>query len=76
MSARVMTDAMKAALKWFREHGGDGIFDNDGVLLAAGERAPFMRSTWNRLHELGLVEFYNPLGRGRGRLRLTAKATP
>jgi hypothetical protein len=68
------TDAQREAITWLRRHNGDGLFDRDGVLLAAGERAPFMRSTWNALAELGLVEFYNPTGKGRGRLRLTAKA--
>ena len=66
-----MTKAQTEALDWLRHHNGDGAFDRHGVLLAAGELAPFMRSTWNRLRDLGLVEFYNPTpGRGRGRARL------
>ncbi|MFG1429292.1 hypothetical protein [Roseixanthobacter glucoisosaccharinicivorans] len=61
-----MTKSQAAALKWLREHNGDGVFDRNGVLLAAGERAPVMRSTWNALRDLGHVEFY---GTGRGRVR-------
>ena len=65
-----MTDAQNQALKWLRDRNGDGLFDRNGVLVAAGETAPFMRSTWNALRDLGLVEFYNPTGKGRGRVRL------
>lgn len=53
-----LTPARRQALKWLREHNGDGLFGKDGVLVAAGERAPFMRSTWNALRSAGLVEFY------------------
>lgn len=67
-----MTKAQAAALKWLAEHNGDGLFANDGVLVAGGERAPIRRETWNRLRDLGLVEFY---GMGRGRLRLTERAS-
>lgn len=53
------TTSQKAALLWLRNRNGDGIFDQHGVLLAAGERAPVMRSTWNRLTAAGLVEAYS-----------------
>jgi hypothetical protein len=66
-----MTRAQKDALKWLSEHNGDGCFDQNGVLLAAGERAPFMRSTWNHLRDQGLVEQYAPETK-RKRLRITA----
>ena len=66
-----MSPSMIAAIKWLREHNGDGLFDKRGVVLAAGELAPFMRSTWNALRDVGLVEMYKPTGKGRGRLRLT-----
>jgi len=61
------TEAGRAALKWLAEHGGDGVFAerNHSVLLAAGERAPFMRATWNELSRLGYIEFY---GKRRARL--------
>ena len=69
-----MTKAHINAVNWLRLHGGDGLFDRDGVLVAAGERAPFMRSTWNHLRDVGYVEFYKPTGSGRGRVRLTDNA--
>lgn len=63
----MITDAMKAALKWLRNRNGDGVFEiNNSVLLAAGERAPVMRSTWNKLEAEGLVEFY-----AKRRIRVT-----
>lgn len=65
-----MTPAQREALMWLREHNGDGVFDKHGVLLAAGERAPFTRSTWNALRDLGAVEMY---GTGRGRVRVAEK---
>lgn len=65
-----MTKAQAEARKWLAERGGDGMFDKNGVLLARGELAPFTRSTWNALRDLGLLEFYKPNGRGRGRARL------
>lgn len=64
------TKSESEALRWLLERHGDGVFDLNGVLLAAGERAPFRRKTWNSLRDLGLVEFYNPAGKGRGRCRI------
>ncbi len=69
-----LTTAQRETLDWLRKHGGDGMFDRNGVALASGESAPVVRSTWNRLAALGFVEFYNPTGKGRGRLRLTERA--
>lgn len=65
-----MTPSQREALKWLDDHGGDAAFDKHGVALAMGESAPHTRSTWNALHSAGLVEFYNPSGKGRGRVRL------
>ena len=65
MSATLSSSCRKAVV-WLREHNGDGVFDKHGVVLAAGETGPFMRSTWNTLRDAGLVEFYNPAGRGYG----------
>ncbi len=64
-----MTPAMKATLKWLRSRGGDGVFAGRDrqVLLAKGDRAPIMRSTWNKLAAAGMVEGY-----GRRRLKVTA----
>jgi hypothetical protein len=67
-----MTKSQDAAYRWLKERGGDGCFNRHGVALAQGELAPFTRMTWNGLRDLGLVEFYNPTGKGRGRLRLVA----
>ncbi|MFN6055931.1 MAG: hypothetical protein ACK47C_07845 [Paracoccaceae bacterium] len=66
----VLTPAQDRALKWLSDHGGDAAFDRYGVALAMGQGAPVTRSTWNALRDLGKVEFYNPSGKGRGRLRL------
>lgn len=69
-----MTDAAKRALAWLKERGGDGCFDRHGVAFAQGETAPFVRATWNRLRDDGLLEFYGGRttgGRSYGRLRLT-----
>jgi hypothetical protein len=61
-----MTPAQREALIWLQQHNGDGVFDKHGVLLAAGESAPFMRSTWNALRDMGRVEMYD-----RKRVRVT-----
>ena len=53
-----LTGAQRKALDWLEQHNGDGMFDQNGVLLAAGESGPFMRSTWNGLRKAGWVEFY------------------
>lgn len=62
-----MTPAMKSALLWLRNRNGDGVFDKSGVLVAAGQRAGVDRSTWNKLSDAGMVEFY----RKRKRVRIT-----
>lgn len=61
-----LTEAQRAALRWLREHNGDGVFDLNRVLLAAGESAPVMYTTWMKLAAAGFVEFYQD----RKRLRL------
>jgi hypothetical protein len=45
----------KAALLWLKNRGATGVFDRNQVLVAAGERAPVMRQTWNRLAALGAI---------------------
>lgn len=67
--APTITEAQRTALRWLKQHNGDGLFSRDGVLLAAGERAPVMRSTWNALERAGFVEFYAE----RKRLRAVAR---
>lgn len=68
-----LTDAQAGALKWLALRNGDGLFDKNGVLVAACEKAPVRRSTWNKLIAFGLIEHYRPgaVTGGRGRLRLT-----
>lgn len=63
------TTACLSALKWLRNRNGDGVFDRNQVLIAAGERAPVMRSTWNKLEAECLVEKYL----NNRRLRVTEK---
>lgn len=67
------TLAQKKALRWLYDHNGDGLFDKNGVFCAAGESAPHERKTWNALRDAECVEFYNPAGKGRGRMRITPK---
>ena len=71
--SRAPDPACRDALKWLAERGGDGVFADKShqVLYAMGEKAPFMRSTWNRLSELGRVEFY---GKRRCRILPTTAA--
>jgi len=67
-----LTEAQRAALKWLREHNGTGIFDKNGVLLAAGELAPFMRSTWSALRDAGLVDIFRTGSRGPYRVAVSS----
>lgn len=66
MSDMKLTKSQKAALLWFKNRGGDGMFDKTNCLIASGERAGVMRATWSRLSEAGMVERY-----GGNRLRMT-----
>ena len=53
-----MTKAQGEALRWLRERNGTGVWEKPGatVLVAAGERAPHTRGTWNALRDLGLLK--------------------
>ncbi len=78
MSEITLTESQLEALKWLREHNGDGVFaGRGGVMMAGGETGPYMRSTWNALVSYGLLERYGPKNR---RVRMTlgglAVATP
>jgi len=66
-----LTKSQEAALKWLREHNGTGVFDKNGVLLAAGELAPFMRSTWNKLRDAGLIDMWRIGNRGPARVAVS-----
>ena len=52
-----MTRSQSEALEWLRERNGTGVWERPGatVLIAAGERAPHIRGTWNALRDLGLI---------------------
>jgi len=67
-----MTKAQRDALKWLKEHGGDGCRQGPcrQQVLAQGEIAPFMWSTFTALALLGMVDLY---GRPDWRVRVTPK---
>lgn len=65
-----LTQSQRQALEWLEKHGSDGCFDRNGIVLAAGENAPFMRSTWNALAGAGAVEFYKIPGGKLSRVRI------
>lgn len=54
---QLASDAQQQACAWLAEHNGSGCWGHDGVLIAGGERAPIMRSTWNALKSRGWVAF-------------------
>ncbi len=70
-----MTEAMKAALKWMRDHGGDAavvrVKGGGRYILAQGEQAPFMPATCRKLINAGLAEYVDQGGRKAVRFRLT-----
>lgn len=49
------TEAQQQAAAWLLEHNRTGVWTKQGTLLAGGEIAPVMRSTWNWLRDLGCV---------------------
>lgn len=57
MAAVRLTEAQSRALDWLRERNGTGVWEKPGscVLIAAGERAPFTRRTWNALRDAGFI---------------------
>jgi hypothetical protein len=65
-----VTKSQESALRWLSMRGGDGYFDNNGVLCARGEKCSYMRATWNALAAFGKVAFYNPSGKGYGRCKV------
>lgn len=57
MTASLLTDSQRSALRWLEERGGTGVWEKpqNTVLVAAGERAPHQRSTWNSLRDKGYI---------------------
>ncbi len=47
------TGTMYLALTWLHDHGGDGVIDKYGRIVAQGEVAKFDSSTWLRLVAAG-----------------------
>lgn len=58
-----LTRAQARALRWFADHGGDGLRTRYGTIIAAGEESPMTNMTWTTLGKLGLVERYGEKGR-------------
>lgn len=50
-----LSRAEASALLWLRNRGGTGVYDKSRVLLAQGDRAAVMHTTWNHLVDKGLV---------------------
>lgn len=73
-----MTAAMKEAIRWMRERGGDcavaRVKGGGRIYLAQGEHAPFLPSTARRLIDKGLAEYVDMNGRKAVRFRLTGAA--
>lgn len=69
-----MTEAMKSALKWMRDRGGDcavaRVKGGGRIFLAQGEHAPFLPGTASKLIDAGLAEYVDQGGRKAVRFRL------
>jgi hypothetical protein len=70
-----VTPAQSKALAWLKQHNGTGVLNKYGVLLAAGELAPFRRSTWNALRDAGAVDIYRIGSRGPARIAVALGRT-
>lgn len=72
-----LTKAMREAVKWLRDRGGDAAVartvSRGRYLLAQGEIGPFTFGTYKRLIEAGLGEYVEMNGRKAARFRLTEK---
>jgi hypothetical protein len=66
LQGMALTDAHKAALKWLKNRGGDGVFDKTQCLIACGERAGVRRATWSRLEAAGMIHRHGPKNRRVG----------
>ena len=50
-----VTPAQASALQWLKDRGGTGVWDRERVMLASGERAAVMHTTWTSLVRDGLL---------------------
>lgn len=77
MSESTLTAAGRAALEWMREHGGDAavvrVKGGGRYILAQGEQAPFLPSTYRQLIDAGLAEYVDLNGRKSVRFRLITR---
>lgn len=60
--------AQRRALRFLNDRNGEGVLDQYGRLLCAGELGKFLPETWLRLMTIGLVR-----AAGRNRLRITPR---
>ncbi len=66
-----LTNAQRAAVKWFHNRGGDGMFTKGQVLLARGELAGTTRATWNVLAKATPPLITYSSGKGYKRVAIT-----
>lgn len=66
-----LTKAQRAAVKWFHNRGGDGMFTKGQVLLARGELAGVDRRTWNALASATPPLIQYSTGKGFKRVTIT-----
>lgn len=65
----MLTEAQTSALDWLAARGGDGSIQSGERVLARGEFAPHLWTTWRALIAAGRVEEYRE-GKAR-RLRIS-----
>ncbi len=68
-----LTVAQKRALRWLYNRGGEGVFNKNQTLLAHGELAGVMRTTWNSLSNTipPCVDIFSPRADGKGYKRVS-----
>lgn len=68
-----LTTAQRRALRWLYNRGGEGMFNKNQTLLARGELAGVMRTTWNALSKAKppCVDIFSPRADGKGYKRVS-----
>ncbi len=54
--AKTLTPSQVRALRWLADHGGSGVIDQYGRVVASGEIAKFDGSTWLRLASINFID--------------------
>lgn len=67
----MLSKAQTRALRWLDNQGGEGVVDQYGRVLAAGELNGTDASTWLRLFTMSMVE---PAGKHRLRITTAGRA--